>query len=104
MARRALTVTQVNALDKDGVHWIAPSLYLQIRNQQGTRSYLFRYGRDGENQWLGLGSVAHKPLSEARDEAAELRALVRRGGDPLAVREQKAASEEGQGADLCGMR
>src|SRR5690606_28467912 len=58
----------------------------------GTRSYLFRYGRDGENQWLGLGSVADKPLSEARDEAAELRALVRRGGDPFADREQRATS------------
>src|SRR5690606_1178844 len=82
MARRALTAAQVNALDKDGVHWIAPSLYLQIRQGQGTRSYLFRWGKDGENQWMGLGSVADTSLSEARDEAAQLRSLVRKGGDP----------------------
>jgi hypothetical protein len=33
-----------------------------------------------------VGAVAHKPLIEARDEAAELRARVRRGGDPAAER------------------
>jgi integrase len=91
MAKRALTATQVDALEKHGVHWIAPSLYMQIR-PQGTRSWLFRYGRDGQNQWLGLGSVADKPLRDARDEAAELRARVRRGIDPLAERGQGAPS------------
>jgi integrase len=91
MAKRALTATQVTALTRDGVHWIAPSLYMQIR-PQGTRSWLFRYSRDGENQWLGLGSVADKPLSEARDEAAELRVRVRRGTDPLAEREKVTAA------------
>ena len=88
MARRALTAAQVNALDKDGVHWIAPSLYMQIR-PQGTRSWLFRYGRDGQNQWLGLGAVADKPLSEARDEAAQMRSLVRKGGDPTTGRAER---------------
>ena len=43
-----------------------------------------RYGRNGQNQWLGLGSVVDKPLREARDEAAELRSRVRRGVDLLA--------------------
>jgi integrase len=85
MAKRALTASQVAALDKHGVHWIAPSLYMQIR-PQGTRSWLFRYGRNGQNQWLGLGAVADKRLSDARDEAAELRAKVRRGIDLVAER------------------
>jgi hypothetical protein len=77
-----LTAAQVTALDKDGVQWIAPSLYLQIRQGQGTKSYLFRWGKDGENQWMGLGSVADTSLSEIRDEATQLRSLVRKGGDP----------------------
>jgi integrase len=85
MPKRALTSTQVAALSDHTVHWVAPSLYLQIR-PQGTRSWLFRYFRDGENQWMGLGALADKPLTEARDEAAMLRVLVKRGGDPMADR------------------
>ena len=68
MPKRALTATQVAALSDHTVHWVAPSLYLQIR-PQGTRSWLFRYSRNGENQWMGLGALADKPLTEARDEA-----------------------------------
>ena len=82
---RALTATQVTALKDHCVHWVAPSLYLQIR-PQGTRSWLFRYSRNGENQWMGLGAFADKPPSEARDEVALLRVEVRRGGDPMAER------------------
>jgi integrase len=89
MAKRALTASQVAALTKHGVHPVAPSLYLQIR-PQGTRSWPFRYSRNGENQWLGLGASTDKTLSEARDEAAELRVRVRRGSDPLAEREKAA--------------
>jgi hypothetical protein len=48
MAKRALTAAQVAALEEFGVHRIVPSLYIQIR-PQGTRSWLFRYGRDGHN-------------------------------------------------------
>jgi hypothetical protein len=83
--RRSLTSIQVAALSDDGVHWIAPSLYLQIR-PQGTRSWLFRCSRNGENQWKGIGAAADKALSEARDEAAMLRVAVRRGEDPFARR------------------
>jgi hypothetical protein len=89
--RRALTSAQVTALSADSVHWVAPSLYLQIR-PQGTRSWLFRYSRNGENKWMGLGAVADKSLTEARDEAAVLRVNVRKGGDPMGEREQVAAS------------
>lgn len=86
MPKRALTAQQVTALTAHTVHWVAPSLYLQIR-PQGTRSWLFRYSRNGVNQWMGLGSVADKSLSEARDEAALLGVKVRKGGDPLAERQ-----------------
>lgn len=90
MPKRALTANQVAALTAHTVHWVAPSLYLQIR-PQGTRSWLFRYSRDGKNQWMGLGSVNDKSLSEARDEAALLGVQVRKGGDPLAERDQAQA-------------
>src|SRR6195952_498467 len=91
MPRRALTATQVAALSDHTVHWVAPALYLQIP-AQGTRRWLFRCSRDGENQWMGLGALADKPLTEARDEAAMLRVLVKRGGDPMGERREDTAA------------
>ena len=96
MPKRALTATQVAALSDHTVHWVAPSLYLQIR-PQGTRSWLFRYSRDGENQWMGLGALADKPLTEARDEAAMLRVLVKRGGDPMGEKRDAEAAAKPSG-------
>lgn len=61
--RRALAAPQVAALKKDGQRWVAPSLYLNLKEGQGTRSWLFRYRRNGINQWIGLGSVEEKSLS-----------------------------------------
>ena len=90
---RALTVNQVNAISKGGVHWVAPSLYMQIRDH-GTRSCLFRCSRGGTNQWMGLGSTDEKPVSEARDEAAMLRVLVKRGEDPIANKRQVEAKRK----------
>jgi integrase len=90
---RALTANQVNAISRDGVHWVAPSLYMQVRDH-GTRSWLFRYSRAGTNQWMGLGSTEEKPLSDARDEAAMLRVLVKRGEDPIANKRQVEAKRK----------
>jgi hypothetical protein len=90
-SRRALTAAQVAAIRDDGVTWVAPSLYVQVR-EQGTRSFLLRYSCNGENVWMGLGSLAEKPFTAARDEAAMLRVLVKRGGDPLAEKRNVEAS------------
>ena len=93
-ARRSLTATQVSAIKEDGVHWVAPSLYLQVRTDQGTRSWLFRYSRNNTNQWMGLGSTEEKPFTEARDEAAMLRVLVKRGEDPIAQKREVEAKRQ----------
>lgn len=95
-ARRALTAAQVAAIKDENVHWVAPSLYLQVRPGQGTRSYLFRYSRDGKNQWMGLGSVDEKSFSEVRDEAAMLRVLVKRGEDPIANKREVEAKQRAE--------
>ena len=95
-ARRALTAAQVAAIKDENVHWVAPSLYLQVRPGQGTRSYLFRYSRDGKNQWMGLGSVDEKSFTEVRDEAAMLRVLVKRGEDPIANKREVEAKQKAE--------
>src|SRR5690348_8194958 len=94
--RRALTAAQVAAIKDENVHWVAPSLYLQVRPGQGTRSYLFRYSRDGKNQWMGLGSVDEKSFTEVRDEAAMLRVLVKRGEDPIANKREVEAKQKAE--------
>src|SRR4051812_39419294 len=91
--RRSLTAAQVAAIKDDGVHWVAPSLYMQVRAGQGTRSWLFRYSRNDTNQWMGLGSVEDKAFTEARDEAAMLRVLVKRGEDPIASKRKVEAKQ-----------
>src|SRR3569623_1130472 len=93
-APRSMTAAQVNAIRDDGVHRVAPSLYLQVRAGQGTRSWLFRYSRNNTNQWMGLGSVEDKPFSDARDEAAMLRVLVKRGEDPIANKREVEAKRQ----------
>jgi integrase len=97
---RALSLAQVNALQAKGNHWVAPSLYLQIRPDRGSRSWLFRYERAGKTAWLGLGPAAGilpVSLTDARDKAERLRIAVRDGADPLAearARRTPAAKEE----------
>ena len=62
---------------KSGVHWVAPSLYLQVRDD-GTRSWLFRYMLQAKPYWHGLGPACDAGLQEAREKADELRVSVRR--------------------------
>src|SRR5690606_31032040 len=76
---RALSAREVEAIKKPGVHWVAPSLYLQVRDD-GTRSWLLRYMRNGKTHWHGLGPVRDVTLQEARDRAEELRVAIRRHG------------------------
>lgn len=91
MAKRALSAAQVASIKADGRHPVAPSLYLNVRAATGSRSWLFRYERQGKCHWLGLGGAADVPLTKARDEAERLRVEVRQGQDPLAERKTKKA-------------
>lgn len=54
-------------------------LYHVVRN--GSRTWMFRYKRDGAPHWLTLGRTADVSLAEARDRANANRAAVRRGVD-----------------------
>lgn len=87
MQKRALSQPQVAAIQAPGNHWVGPApLYLQIR-PQGTRSWLFRYQRQGKTRWMGLGpaaGIAPVTLPDARDKALRLYVAVRDGADPVA--------------------
>ena len=91
--RRALSSKEADALKADGTHWLADGLYLQVRADRGTRSYLARYFKAGRNHWHGLGSVRDVSLAEARDLATDVRRAVRRdGAHPVAERRAAKAA------------
>ena len=84
--RRALTVVEIKALTEPGLHWVDDGLYLQIR---GGRSWCHRYMFDGKPRLSGLGPVDDVTLAQARAARDDERALIRKGGDPVADRKRQ---------------
>lgn len=79
-----LTARQAETLSKPGRHSDGGGLYLAV-SPDGRRRWTFLYVRKGKQREAGLGSAAKGgvTLKQARDRAAEARALLREGRDPL---------------------
>ncbi|MFA7522995.1 MAG: integrase family protein [Halothiobacillaceae bacterium] len=87
-----LTVRQVRAKSLPfGLHHDGGGLYLQNR-EHGHRSWLFRFTHDGKRHWMGLGSVEETSLAEGRELAAQYRAEVKRGINPMTKRRERIAA------------
>ncbi|MDR2243799.1 MAG: tyrosine-type recombinase/integrase [Burkholderiales bacterium] len=65
----------------DGKHSDGDGLYLIVRGEH--RSWVFRYSINGKKRDIGLGKLSLVGLAEARRAAADTRAKVRQGVDPL---------------------
>jgi integrase len=61
----------------------------------GTKRWVFLFMRDGRQREMGLGSILSIGLAAARERAAECRALLAAGKDPIDVR--RAARKAGKG-------
>src|SRR3984893_5826527 len=88
VGRRAvskLTVISVASLKRPGRHSDGYGLYL-IVTPAHTKNYAFLYCRDGRSHEMGLGSVVTTTLAQARQKAADCRALLSQGLDPIAQR------------------
>jgi hypothetical protein len=59
-------------------------LYLQV-SRGNARSWIFRYFRNGKSHEIGLGSLKAVGLAAARTKAAECRALLADGINPIAA-------------------
>ena len=92
-----LTATAVRAAKHDAAKGKRPirigdgdGLYLQVAAGD-TKSWLFRYMLRGKSREMGLGAVGEPPdgvpLAKARIHAAEARALLHEGKDPLGERQ-----------------
>ena len=67
-------------------------LYLQVSNAN-SKSWIFRYRRNGKQHEMGLGAVNAVSLARAREKARECREQLADGIDPLIAREAKRARE-----------
>ncbi|MFG1339586.1 tyrosine-type recombinase/integrase [Xanthobacter autotrophicus] len=90
-----LTVKRVAGLKDAGRYGDGQGLTLQV-TATGTKSWLYRWERDGRERCMGLGSVHDVDLEEARDLAREARRAVKAGRDPI---DERKAERERQRAD-----
>lgn len=84
---KTLTAVAVARMTDPGRYAVGDGAYLQIATG-GTKSWVFRYQRDGKARHMGLGPFDLVTLAEAREKAREARRLLLDGADPL---EAKAA-------------
>src|SRR6476661_8864529 len=82
-----LTTTTVKAVKARGYYADGGNLYLQV-STFGTKSWIFRYLRQGKLCDLGLGPLHTIDLPEARQKATEYRKLLVEGKDPKGTRDQ----------------
>jgi integrase len=80
-----LTTRTVETISKPGRHSDGGGLYLSISGEE-RRRWVFMYTWRGKQREAGLGSAAKGgvPLKAAREKAAEGRALLKAGVDPIA--------------------
>lgn len=84
---KALSPAQIRNA-KPGDHADGNGLYLRVE-ESGARRWVLRTIIKGKRCELGLGGQSVTPVKIAREEAARLRGIARRGGDPLAERRRE---------------
>jgi integrase len=83
----ALTVATARGLRSPGKYLDGHGLVLHVVSER-KRYWVFRYQRDGRERSMALGNADVLSLADARKLHTEARALLAKGVDPLAGREQ----------------
>ena len=96
MARKhnALNPRQVDTLG-DGFHADGDNLYLRVKDEGYSRSWVFRFVRGGKVTSMGLGKAGKGgvSLADARAKAQELGDTLDSGVNPLAARRERQQAE-----------
>ena len=82
-----LSAAKVASLSKPGLYADGLGLYLQV-SQYGTKSWLFRFMRDGQARKMGLGPIHTVTLAMAREKATEARRKLLDNIDPIEQRKE----------------
>ena len=85
----ALSATRVKALKEPGRYSDGGALHLYI-SRAGRKSWVQRITIDGRRRDIGLGGFPSVSLARAREKAADNRAAVAEGRDPLAEKHAPA--------------
>ncbi len=80
-----LTAREVAGAKDRGHYPDGGGLYLRV-GAAGTRSWVFRYTRQGKTREMGLGAANDVTLAKARKLPADARELLRGGLDPIDTR------------------
>ena len=87
---KALSAASVRALKKPGKYADGNGLYL-IVDDSGSKRWMLRTVVQSKRKDIGLGGLSLVSLAEAREEAASMRKIARKGGNPLEVRQKANA-------------
>lgn len=96
--RQRLTGLKVSKVKKPGLYADGGGLYLQVTashsegSKEVSKSWLFRYAKNGKEHRMGLGSVSTFSLAEARERATEARKVLASGKDPIQARDAEHAA------------
>ena len=82
---KALSAVGIKALNGPGRYADGNGLYLVV-DPSGSKRWVLRTVVQGRRRDIGLGGLRMVSLSDARQQATELRQSARSGGDPLAER------------------
>jgi integrase len=85
-----LSALVVNKTTVPGYYADGGGLYLQV-SKSGTKSWIFRFERQGRERQMGLGPLHTVSLADARATALESRKLLLGGFDPIEVRQAGVA-------------
>jgi integrase len=85
-----LSPRYVQTLKKPGWHGDGGGLWLRL-DENGSKRWVFAWERNKRRREMGLGSAVDISIKKARDAAADARALLAEGRDPI---EQRRAVEE----------
>ena len=95
MARQLnkLTARKVQTETAPGRHSDGGGLYLVVDKNGAKRwAFIYRRQKDGKQSEMGLGGLISVPLGRARELAAEARALLASGRDPVQERKSVATA------------
>lgn len=98
-----LTALQISKIKNRGRYGDGDGLWLQV-TATGTRSWLFRFMRNGRAREMGLGSIKAVSLAQARALAAVCRNDLANGHDPIDQRKGARAERRAEASRSISFR